>query len=216
MAHSDLGKVAEALIVTAEVMGTELSTRAAEAMARELVAYQPPMILGALRRCQRELRGRLTLADVIARLNDGHLGVEEAWALCPRDEDATVVWTDEISNAFGSARPLLREGDQVGARMAFKESYADQLRQAREAKRAARWWVSQGHSKEDRVAPMLRAVEMGRLPAAWVRREVGYLPGVEDSLRRLEGRAPERMLPENVTKADALVAGFAKKKKLDS
>lgn len=154
----------KALLVTAEVIGSELSNAAAREMAAELMAYPEQTVVGALRRCKRELSGRLTLAAVIQRLDDGHLGADEAWALCPRSESDTVVWTDEIATAFAAARPLLDEGDQVAARMAFRDAYARALSGAREDRRLATWWPSLGHDAGGRVAALRRAVELGRLP----------------------------------------------------
>jgi hypothetical protein len=155
----------DALVVTADVMGHELGERAAEDMARELSAYPLAAVGHALRRCKHEVTGRLTLAQIIQRIDDGHLGVEQAWALAQqaRDEANTVVWTEEIAEAFGSAAPLLTEGDAVGARMAFKESYAALLLEARGAKQAAKWRVSLGHDPDGRARALGDAVERGRI-----------------------------------------------------
>lgn len=156
----------KAIVVTAEVMGHEISTAAARDMALELNSYPHEQIAAALGRCKREVSGRLTLAAVIQRVPDGHVGAEEAWALCPRSEADSTVWTDEISAAFGVARELLAAGDAIEARMAFKEAYAAALREAKEARGQARWWVSLGHDASGRVAAVRAAVEAGRLPAS--------------------------------------------------
>jgi hypothetical protein len=60
-----------------------------------------------------------------AARNDGRPGAEEAWAisLAANDEHDTVVWTHECAQAWGAASPILALGDEVGARMAFKETY---------------------------------------------------------------------------------------------
>ena len=196
MARGNAARVdlAKALIVTAEVMGHELSPLAAEAMADELASYPPAAVAAALRRCQREQSGRLTLAAVIARIDDGHPGVEEAWAMCPRSEDTTVVWTDEICAAYGVASPLLAEGDAVAARMAFKEAYARLLQEARDEKRAAKWTVSLGHARDGRCEPVVAAVEKGRLPADFARQYVyPGLPNFERYEKRLEAVEHKRL-----------------------
>lgn len=173
-------ELVQAVIVTAEVIGHEISPIAAEAMARELAEYPAERVAGALRRCQRELHGRLTLAAILQRIDDGHLGAEEAWALCPRSEADTVVWTDEISTAFESARPLLAEGDQIAARMAFRDAYGRALSSARDERGEAVWWVSLGHDSGGRVTPLRRAVELGRLSAGEAASHVNpELPGYE-------------------------------------
>lgn len=160
MKRSDLLK---GIVITAEVCGTELSKAAAEVMVRELEQYPIDAVVDALKRCRREVTGRLSLAAIVARINDGHPGVEEAWALCPRDESQTVVWTDEICEAFGSVLDLLAADDAIGARMAFKERYTALVREARDERKQARWSTSLGHSVGGRNAPIKDAVVKGRL-----------------------------------------------------
>ncbi len=43
--------------------------------------------------------------------NDGRPGPEEAWALVPKDEETSVVMTEEMAAAAGAARPLIEGGD---------------------------------------------------------------------------------------------------------
>ncbi len=68
-------------------------------------------------------------ADIVEQIKKANavtrIGPDEAWAkaLNAEDERNTVVWTDEIAEAFAAARPLLEDGDRVGARMAFKQCY---------------------------------------------------------------------------------------------
>lgn len=162
----------KALIVTAEVLGHELSTAGAELMVHELAGYDSKALEAALRRCTRELRGRLRLADILERIPGRHLGPEEAWALCPRSEAETVVWTDEIAQAFRVARPLIEDGDMVAARMAFREAYA---RICAESTSTPSWLVSLGHDVVGRSAPILEAESLGRLPQGYAAAQ-GSLP----------------------------------------
>ena len=200
----------DAVVVTAEVIGHELSPAAAKAITRELAAYPEPAVAGALRRCQRELSGRLTLAAILQRLDDGHLGVEEAWALCTRDESKTIVWTDEIAQAWGVASKL---DDDVAARMAFKETYARLLLDARNERRPARWIVSPGHDPAARVDALVAAAEARRITPEYVRSCIGPgMPGYdggENRLRRLEGKPPLPMLAPQ-TGVRELIAGIGK------
>lgn len=109
-------------------------------------------------------------ADVIAQINgmvaeDGRPGVEEAWALAFRatDEAATVVWTDEIAEAYGMALPLIKAGDEVAARMAFKEVYLRLVSVAREQRVAPAWSATLGGDSTARDAVLLPHVQAGRL-----------------------------------------------------
>lgn len=157
-------KVIEAIAVTAELTGTTLSEAAARVFANDLGRYPLDQVLGALDRCRKELRGRLTLADVILRLEDGRPGAEEAWSMLPRDEASSVVWTKEMQAAWGVASSLMGD-DDVAARMAFLEHYRKHVQLARDAGTPVEWQVSLGHDVQGREVVINEAVAKGRLTA---------------------------------------------------
>ncbi len=112
-------------------------------------------------------------ADVLAQIEDaakvdGRPGPEEAWAIAAAaaDESATVVWTQEIAQAWAVSRPVADAGDDVGARMAFKEAYTRMVAAARAAGEAVRWQPSLGHDPELRALSIEQAVAARRLPAS--------------------------------------------------
>lgn len=93
---------------------------------------------------------------------DGRPGPEEAWARMPkgeRVEDDTVVWCEEERAAYAACRSLLLDGDQIAARMAFKERYERELAEARSQGRLVRWTVSAGHDLSHRLAILAEAVQ---------------------------------------------------------
>jgi hypothetical protein len=121
------------------------------------------------------VRGKFvpTPADIIAQLedvasHDGRPDAEEAWALSFRalDEAATVVWTAEMAEAYGTVKPLLDAGDEVGARMAFKSTYSRLVSEARARRSKPSWSASLGHSKTEQIQALKPHVELGRLPAS--------------------------------------------------
>lgn len=160
----------KAIAVTCELTGTtDLSPAAVAMMARDLAAYPEQMVIGSLVRCRKELRGRLTVADVIARLDDGRPGPEEAWAMIRsalEDERVTVVWTEEMAEASGPARELVIAGDPVAGRMAFLESYRARVILARDAGKPPVWSPSLGTDPAGREGSLLDAVKRGRLGIA--------------------------------------------------
>ena len=165
MQHSERTKLAASIVVTAEMIGHDMSPNTADAMSRELATMPLEHVTAALRRCARECRGRLTLADVLARVDDGHPGEDMAWALCHRDESETIVWTDEMSESYGVARPLVLGGANIGARMAFKDAYRKAVLLARDGGKRAQWNVSLGTDPSGRRAALESAVASGKLPA---------------------------------------------------
>jgi hypothetical protein len=119
------------------------------------------------------MRGRFAPlpADIVAQIEgslakDRRPGPEEAWAIAlnAADENKTLVWTEEIAQAWGVARTVLQEGDEVGARMAFREVYARLVNEARAAGVLPLWWATVGHDPEQRDAALERAHVAGLLP----------------------------------------------------
>ena len=166
----------EAIAVTAELCGRVFSAPAARVFADDIAAYPEPQVLAALRKCRREVRGALTVQDVVSRLDDGRPGPDEAWASIPKDEAVTVVWTEEMAQALGIVQPLLDDGDRVGARFAFREAYARLVAEARNAGRPVQWMASLGHDPQQRERAVIEAVEQGKLPAAHAQQ---FLPAPE-------------------------------------
>lgn len=151
----------QALAVTVALIGSEMSEATARALVSELSAYPEPAVLAALARCKLECKYRLSLADVIERMVDGHPGAEEAWEIVPKSERDTAVVTQEIMAAIPF--DLIDAGDMTAARMAFRESYNRNVAQARAERRKPVWFPSLGSDKRMREAPLARAVQLGRM-----------------------------------------------------
>lgn len=167
--------VLQALAVTAELTGTQLSAGAAKVLADDLAGYPEDQVLGALARCRKELRGRLIVSDVISRLADGRPGPEEAWSMLPFDEAQTTVWTEEMTGAWGVALPLIEDGDRIAARMAFLETYRSRVQNARDTNTPVKWTVSFGHDQHGRQPAIDEAVNAGRISRSRAL-QLGYEP----------------------------------------
>jgi hypothetical protein len=170
-------RLLQAIAVTAELTGTLLSEAAARVVAADLAKFPEAQVLGALTRCRKELKGRLTLAEIISRLADGRPGPEEAWAMLPAGEHDTVVWTEEMRIAWGVVRNMLADGQRVAARMAFLERYRVLVAEARDAGVTVKWSATLGQDARGREAAITDAREKGRLSEEQVR---CYLPVVEE------------------------------------
>ncbi len=144
--------------------------------------------------CLDKVRGRFTPkpADIIEQLEgmtakDGRPSADEAWAiaLTSQDEADTVVWTAETAEAFGICRPVLQGGDEVGARMAFKDAYNRLVAAARAAGRPAAWNASLGWDVRKQEAAIGRAHVAGLLAAPVV---AALLPNYAD--KPIDGPEP--------------------------
>lgn len=157
----DRNSIIDALAVTVELTGTDLSQGARKAMVAELERYDPGAVVHALERCRRELRGRLSLSDILDRLPGQWPGVEEAWARVPKTEDESGMLFEEMARAWSVARPLYDQGDAIGARMAFKEAYEREVAQAKGEGRMPNWFFSPGFDKEGRASAIHKAQSEG-------------------------------------------------------
>ena len=122
------------------------------------------------------------MRDTISRLTGGmagHPAPNAAWALvarCLNDERRTVVWTDEIAEAFGDALALA--DNAISARMAFLEKYTALLELAKARGSQAVWKVSLGHDKDGRADVIQEAVARGQITAEYARK---LLPPPDDN-----------------------------------
>lgn len=169
-------EVTQAVLVTYELIGQAISDVAVKAMVSELSSYPESDVLLALTRCRKELR-KITLADILDRIPGGHLGVEEAWALVAKglnNEDVSIVWTDEMAQAFGPALALAH--DPVAARLAFKETYTRLVQDAKAMNSKPVWKVSLGFDMQGRERALREAVERGRIGYQYAQK---FLPALE-------------------------------------
>jgi Sec-independent protein translocase protein TatA len=125
--------------------------------------------------CLDKVHGRFTPkpADIIKQIegsaaNDGRPSSDEAWAiaLTSRDESDTVIWTQEIAEAFAICSPVFP--DEVGARMAFKDAYTRLVGVARATPTPAQWRASLGWDAAKREAAIVKAGNCGLLCAPTV------------------------------------------------
>lgn len=168
LSRNDVHWLSGELAATAEAMGHVLSENAIVAMGAELMHYTKAQLKQALARTRAETSGRLTLNTVLQRLDAGvgRFGAEEAWAvaLAATDEQATVVWNDEVQQAWSTCQELMRYGDKIGARMAFKQAYERITQDNRVAKVNPTPLVSVGWDRDLKIKTVTQAYEQGRLP----------------------------------------------------
>jgi hypothetical protein len=165
LSDHDQEQLVRLLVATAEVIGDQLRPNAALFMVSDLSAYPLPLLERALAGCRRELKGKLSLAAILERIDDGHPSPNEAWAIAMRaeDEGATVVWTEQTRDAWSAALPLVEAGDRIAARPAFLEVYTRLLKEARAAQKTATHQVSLGADASGRDGVLQQAVAAGHL-----------------------------------------------------
>src|SRR3990167_4120248 len=180
----------KALAVTAELMGTPMSPEALAVFVEDLLAYDAALVLKALRRTRQEVTGRLTLAAILQRLDDGRPTPEEAWAMIPASEQVSFFWTEEMAVAYGVAGPLRAAEDEIGARLSFTKQYLCLLAEARAKREPVKWRASLGYDPAGREPAIRDALRLGRITHAYA---TTLLPHWEDAV-------PQMCLPEHIHK----------------
>lgn len=160
-----------------------LSDRAMASAFAQLSAYPLQVVLAAINAHMLDpRRGQYAPkpADIVAQIEAGsprlnRLSADEAWAMMPSSEEDSIVWTDEMAQAFAIASPLLADGDRIGARMAFKGAYERLSEQNRAMGRPVTWTVSRGWNADNLESVVKDAVRLGRLSPEQGREHVASL-----------------------------------------
>lgn len=141
--------------------------------------YPISHVLAAIKAHNKRSRFAPTAADIVDLLETKHqhLSADEAWALCPKDEGATVVWTSEIAQAYAACSGMVADGDKIGARMAFKGAYERICNLSKLQNKRPSWLVSVGHDRAQIEAVITSAIKLGRISQENGKR---YLPVPQD------------------------------------
>lgn len=170
MRESDFSEFAGLMDDVAALMNRQpMSTKQSAMMFRALARYTIADVRNALDAHMRDpQRGRFfpMPADIIGQIEtatNNRPTADEAWAMSIRakDEFETVVWTTEMAQAWNVCRPVMMEGDDVGARMAFKAAYDRLVTQAKAEGRPVEWTISEGFDKQRRIAAIQSAQAAG-------------------------------------------------------
>lgn len=159
-------KIMQAIAVTAELTGTQLSGDAMYVMGEDLLAYPLDKVLIALERCRRELKGRLTLAAILDRVDDGWQSAEEAFNTLVagwENEHLSILTTHTAMHAAESASALFNAGDKYRAGLAFKTAYERIVSEKKAKGIQPDWYVSAGLDKEQLAQLVTEAAATGKI-----------------------------------------------------
>lgn len=175
-------KIMQAIAVTAELTGTQLSGDAMFVMAEDLLAYPLDKVLIALERCRRELKGRLTLAAILDRIDDGWQSAEEAFNTLVagwENESLSILTTHTAMHAAESASALFNIGDKYRAGLAFKTAYERIVSEKKAKGIQPDWYVSAGLDKEQLAQLVTEAAATGKITSDYA---LALLPAGEERM----------------------------------
>src|SRR6185437_7747274 len=218
--------IADQVAALGLAMGDEPSTERLLVYADDLRDIPQDRLARAFQRARKEYEypklppiafiRRMAGADA---MNDGRPGPEEAWARMPKGEHAeedSIVWCEEERAAYNACRNLLLSGDQIGARMAFKERYERELAGARSQQRSVQWVLSAGFNIEHRLATLAAAVHEKRMT---LENALNFVPGERqnDFARMLPASEAKGLLTGEVSKLPDLpgLAGILAKMRME-
>ncbi len=209
-----------------EAFGESLTAERQAIYARSLADMPIDQLSYAIGRAIKELKWFPKVAEIreLARtqygaLEDGRPGPEEAWARMPKGEHAeedSIVWCEEERAAYNACRSLLMSGDQIGARMAFKERYEKELAGARSQQKPVQWIMSAGFNIEHRLSTLAAAVQEKRMT---IESALNFVPGERqnDFARMLPAPEAKGLLSGEVNKLPDLpgLAGILAKMRME-
>lgn len=216
------GDTVKMIVLTSEICGgARWSDEVGEYIKAHIEHYGDAAVRHALKRCQLEVKGLLSLADIIARIPDGRPPVAVAYAQVSGSEADTFITTDEVLAAWGIASQT--DGDKFAQRSAFDAAYKEICAGNRINGVFPKQIVSIGHDKARAKAAIEAGVKQGLLrPTDPVAAQ--YFPEEVARAALPPGTAPKQ-LPAPRTKPDykakvnrsaeitAMLAGLAEKVK---
>lgn len=147
-------------------------------------------------------------ADVIkaCRNGSGHIPPDEAWslALTSMQEEDSIIWTTQVSEAWGAAWPCMENGDKYGARLAFMSAYDRLIKQGPPV-----WRVSLGYSHAGRERAVDEALKRGLIAPDKAKELLPYDSAMVPSVSGLLP-APEQT-PEQKANVAAMLAALKSK-----
>jgi predicted ester cyclase len=154
-------KIKNVIKAMCEIYDKKLSEAAIVLFLVDLSVYSENQLLDAFKRCRLELKHFPTISDIKDRINDGHLSPNEAWAMIPLNENDSVCWTQEMKEAYFTARPIILSGDFIAARVTFLEKYKNLIFEARANNKKAKYELSLGLDKNKRQEVVCEAIKQG-------------------------------------------------------
>lgn len=190
-------KIAELIDATAEILGSQIKPQIIKIMCDDLADYEFNEIQAALTACRREVKGRLSLKDIIDRLpkkGDELPSADEMWGaiydFCT-DERKTFILPEMAFKALESTNggiwELIQDGDKTGARMAFKAAY-ERLSQGFNGK--VQYSVRLGTDTDERKTAIQAAYKQGLIDKS---QALQYLPELDEILGLLPPPNPENV-----------------------
>lgn len=174
-----MDNILQLLAATAQLMDATLSPQSLAVMASDFSGYDRKMMEIALKNVRMN-HTRFSPAAIKIELDkldkNKRIGADEAWAMIPHNEYDSVVWTNEMAEAYNTCYRLVEDGDMVAARMAFKSAYERITSDNKSNGINPVWQASLGSDIEGREKAINEAKRLGRLSESHANTLLPYRP----------------------------------------
>lgn len=137
------------LAVILEMSGQSMSTEAMVMIADELSQFDYNAVQNAMRKCARECKYKITLAEIIDRIDDGRPSPEKAWQEVQHlTEDDAKVLTTEQNQAFCMVSTSLIDGDtsaRITAKQTFMQEYKRLCQESRDQGKPVQYFLARAN-----------------------------------------------------------------------
>jgi len=159
------------LTVVLEMAGQDMSAAAMTMIVHELSGFEFNAVQEALRKCARECKYKITLAEIISRIDDGRPSPEKAWQEVQHltEYDAAVL-TSEQNQAFCMVSTSMIDGDtsaRITAKQTFIKEYEKLCQQSRDRGDAIKYFLARANGDYEGIKALEAvnlAVNAGMLP----------------------------------------------------
>jgi hypothetical protein len=132
------------------------------------------------------------------------LSADEAWAMCPSDENQTIRWSQFTAEAYAIACGVQAD-DYVAKRMAFKSAYDRIVGTNKQRGISDKWVISFGNDSMSRVYALEEFVQLGYVTEEYARQKAPNARFTFDRKSTLIGS--DRKNIEALKKISAMLAG---------
>lgn len=199
-----MGRVLILINEMADYHSADISPEKMKMLFEDLDGYDINGLYESWKKYRLSDKGRFmpTAFDLINNIPDGRPTANEAFALLPRHEDESVVWTHEIQTAWFSVKNQMGNSPQA-AWFAFKEKYDSLVLEARKNKQNAIWSVSLGFDVAGRDKALVEALDKKRISLEFARQhspELEYRQENKPMLTQAEALKQLNMTPKEIAK----------------
>ena len=202
------------LKVAFEVMGQDVSREATEVMASRLFRFTYPQVKAAIGRAIDESKYKITVAEIISRIDDGRPSPTQAWQSMSQFKESDAYYVpDEMHRAWCGVSTDMEHADnsiKIACRQSFLETYEKMCQESCDQGKPISYFLSQpqGIGREQKVLEVItKAIAQGQITTD---KAVAYLPHMKSEIEQ-----GIMITHKHDSELAGLIGGIAENKRLE-